>query len=65
MRQRYEKRICNFRRLVGNISEDDLRDVDLSSAILVTETDRIDACNFYQSVGYKPEIHKGFKKKLK
>lgn len=33
--------------------------------ILVTETNRIDACNFYKSVGYKPETHKGFKKKLK
>lgn len=33
--------------------------------ILVTETNRIDACSFYESVGYKPEIHKGFKKKLK
>ncbi|TGE38877.1 GNAT family N-acetyltransferase [Desulfosporosinus fructosivorans] len=32
--------------------------------ILVTETNRIDACRFYESVGYKPEIHKGFKKKL-
>ncbi|HEY8909393.1 MAG TPA: GNAT family N-acetyltransferase [Desulfosporosinus sp.] len=33
--------------------------------ILVTETSRIDAYRFYESVGYKPEIHKGFKKKLK
>ena len=33
--------------------------------ILITETNRIDACSFYESVGYKPEIHKGFKKKLK
>lgn len=33
--------------------------------ILVTETNRIDACNFYESVGYSPNTHKGFKKKLK
>jgi len=32
--------------------------------ILVTETNRIDACKFYESVGYKPDTHKGFKKKL-
>lgn len=36
-----------------------------SQIILVTETDRIDAYRFYESVGYEPEIHKGFKKKLK
>ena len=33
--------------------------------ILVTESDRVDACKFYESVGYKPETHRGFKKKLK
>ncbi len=33
--------------------------------ILVTETSRIDACNFYESAGYSPKTHKGFKKKLK
>lgn len=33
--------------------------------ILVTDTNRIDACKFYESVVYKPETHKGFKKKLK
>jgi len=32
--------------------------------ILVTETNRIDACSFYESAGYKPGTHKGFKKKL-
>lgn len=32
--------------------------------ILVTDTDRIDACKFYESVGYNPSTHKGFKKKL-
>lgn len=33
--------------------------------ILVTESDRVDACKFYESVGYNPETHMGFKKKLK
>ena len=33
--------------------------------ILVTESDRVEACKFYESVGYHPETHKGFKKKLK
>lgn len=32
--------------------------------ILVTEVDRIDACKFYESVGYSPTRSKGFKKKL-
>lgn len=36
-----------------------------TQVILVTETDRIDACNFYESVGYNSNTHKGFKKKLK
>jgi GNAT superfamily N-acetyltransferase len=33
--------------------------------ILVTETNRINACKFYESAGYSPDLHKGFKKKLK
>ena len=33
--------------------------------ILITDTHRIDACKFYESVGYNPNTHKGFKKKLK
>ena len=36
-----------------------------SQIILVTETDRIDACKFYESAGYNPNSYKGFKKKLK
>ena len=32
--------------------------------ILVTETNRVDACKFYESAGYNPETHKGYKKKL-
>lgn len=33
--------------------------------ILVTEANRMDACKFYESAGYTPDLHKGFKKKLK
>lgn len=32
--------------------------------ILVTETERSDACSFYESVGFKPTSNKGYKKKL-
>ncbi|ADY54484.1 GCN5-related N-acetyltransferase [Syntrophobotulus glycolicus DSM 8271] len=32
--------------------------------ILVTESNRADACKFYESAGYSPYAHKGFKKKL-
>jgi len=32
--------------------------------ILVTETDRKDACNFYESVGFDPIKSKGYKKKI-
>ncbi|KJS11163.1 MAG: acetyltransferase [Peptococcaceae bacterium BRH_c8a] len=32
--------------------------------IFVTETNRNDACKFYESAGYNPEKYKGFKKKL-
>lgn len=36
-----------------------------TQVILVTESNRIDACKFYESVGYRSQTHKGFKKKLK
>jgi len=36
-----------------------------TQVILVTESNRIDACKFYESAGYSPQTHKGFKKKLK
>lgn len=36
-----------------------------TQVILVTESNRIDACKFYESAGYNPETHKAFKKKLK
>ena len=35
-----------------------------SQIILVTETDRKDACNFYESVGFDPIKNKGYKKKI-
>ncbi|EHQ90362.1 GNAT family N-acetyltransferase [Desulfosporosinus youngiae] len=35
-----------------------------SQIILVTEADRIEACKFYESAGYNPDTHKGYKKKL-
>jgi hypothetical protein len=38
--------------------------LNCSQILLVTEIDRIDACQFYESVGYNPDTHKGFKKKL-
>ena len=40
-------------------------DKNCTQIILVTETNRTDACEFYQSVGYSPDSHKGYKKKLK
>jgi GNAT superfamily N-acetyltransferase len=33
--------------------------------ILVTESDRIDACSFYESMGFHPTANKGYKKKLR
>jgi ribosomal protein S18 acetylase RimI-like enzyme len=33
--------------------------------VLVTERDRVGALQFYRSLGYDPEAHKGFKKQLK
>lgn len=50
----------------GLISELEKRAVEkgCSQIILVTDTNRIDACKFYESAGYNPETHKGFKKKL-
>lgn len=38
---------------------------DCTQIILVTESNRIDACKFYESVGYNSNTHKGYKKKLK
>lgn len=36
-----------------------------TQVIFITESNRIDACKFYESAGYSPQTHKGFKKKLK
>ena len=33
--------------------------------ILITDSDRIDAREFYKSAGYNPDTHQGYKKKLK
>lgn len=33
--------------------------------ILITDTDRINAREFYKIVGYNPDSHQGYKKKLK
>jgi ribosomal protein S18 acetylase RimI-like enzyme len=40
------------------------KDRDCTQIILVTETEREDACGFYESVGFHPTMHKGSKKKL-
>ncbi len=32
--------------------------------ILVTEKSRLDACGFYESAGFEPDKHTGYKKKL-
>ena len=32
--------------------------------ILVTETEREDACGFYESIGFHPTANKGYKKKI-
>jgi GNAT superfamily N-acetyltransferase len=37
---------------------------DCTQIILVTETDRLDACGFYESVGFHPTANKGYKKKI-
>lgn len=33
--------------------------------IFVTESERTEACEFYESIGYKSDAYKGFKKRLK
>ena len=35
-----------------------------TQVILVTETNRKDACGFYESLGFHPTANKGYKKKL-
>lgn len=31
-----------------------------TQVLLITESNRIDACKFYESAGYSPQTHKGF-----
>lgn len=40
------------------------KEKNCTQVILVTEENRPDACGFYESAGYSPVTHKGFKKKL-
>ncbi|MDR2854902.1 MAG: GNAT family N-acetyltransferase [Methanomicrobiales archaeon] len=35
-----------------------------TQVILVTDADRLDACGFYESIGFHPAKNKGYKKKL-
>ena len=44
--------------------EDRARQRGCAQIILVTETDREDACAFYPSLGFHPAANRGFKKKL-
>lgn len=40
------------------------RERNCTQIILVTETDRLDACGFYESMGFNPSANRGYKKKL-
>ncbi len=40
------------------------REKNCAQIILVTETNRPDACKFYESAGFSPDGNKGYKKKL-
>lgn len=40
------------------------REMGCTQMILVTETDRQDACAFYEASGFHPTANKGYKKKL-
>lgn len=37
---------------------------ECTQMILVTESNRLDACHFYEFVGFHPSTNKGYKKKL-
>jgi len=45
------------------IQETEKQAVELNCTQIILVAD--DACNFYASLGYNPDTHKGFKKKLK
>lgn len=40
------------------------RKKECTQIILVTEIDRLDACAFYESIGFHATVNKGYKKKL-
>jgi ribosomal protein S18 acetylase RimI-like enzyme len=40
-------------------------DSDCGYVIFVTEVERTDAQRFYESLGYKPDAYRGFKKRLR
>lgn len=40
------------------------RERNCTQVILVTEADRLDACGFYESMGFHPTANKGYKKKI-
>ncbi len=44
--------------------EDRAKQRNCTRMILVTETDRADACAFYEACGFHPSSAKGFKKKI-
>jgi GNAT superfamily N-acetyltransferase len=50
--------------LLMNSIEERAKERGCCHLILVTDTDRYDARQFYESLGFDPEKNKGFKKKL-
>ncbi len=50
--------------LLMNSIEEKAKERECCHLILVTDTDRYDARQFYESLGFDPEKNKGFKKKL-
>lgn len=48
-----------------SVLEKKAKEQSCTQIILVTETNRTDACQFYESVGYNSDTHQGYKKKLK
>jgi ribosomal protein S18 acetylase RimI-like enzyme len=57
------------RKGIGNalMTEIELRAIenDCYQIFLITHNDRLDAIAFYESLGFNPDTHKGFKKPLK
>ena len=44
--------------------ENKAKNIGCTQIILVTNTERKDACRFYESMGFHPAANKGYKKKL-